>query len=346
MKEPQHLLGLFCAPIGETVYLGLRYGTATALPLHHFLRIASMIEARNLIKKFGSLTAVINLSLAIREGETIGLLGPNGAGKTTTIGMLVGLTSSDSGDVEIHKGKNSHELAQSGAPSQVSVRNRIGVAPQTLSLYEELTATENLKFFGSLYNLSGKSLKKRITTSLEFAGLQDRHNDKVSTFSGGMKRRLNIAVALIHQPEFILLDEPTVGVDPQSRNHIFERIEEMQKAGMTILYTTHYMEEAQRLCDRVAIMDSGKILALDTVDALLEQHGSRPVVSAVLHPQSSRNGLPTTPDGDSIRFESDDPIAQIGQLTDSGVQFQSLQIANSDLESVFLKLTGRQLRDD
>ena len=304
-----------------------------------------MIEATHLVKTFGTLTAVDHLSLTIREGETIGLLGPNGAGKTTTIGMLVGLTSPDSGEVEVLKGQNSHNHAESGSPSHSSVRNRIGVAPQALSLYEELTAAENLRFFGSLYDLGDMSLKERVEASLEFAGLQDRRNDKVSTYSGGMKRRLNIAVALIHRPEVVLLDEPTVGVDPQSRNHIFERIEEMQKTGMTILYTTHYMEEAQRLCDRVAIMDKGKILALDTVDALLEQHGSRPVVHAVLHPQSSRNGLPAELDGDSIRFESDDPIAEVSQLTQSGVQFQSLQIANSDLESVFLKLTGRQLRD-
>jgi len=304
-----------------------------------------MIEAKNLVKKFGALTAVDDLSLAIGEGETIGLLGPNGAGKSTTISMLVGLTKPNSGDVTVHKCKNSLPNTATGSPASTAVRNRIGVAPQALSLYEELTAAENLKFFGSLYGLAGRNLKERIEASLEIAGLEDRRNDKVSTYSGGMKRRLNIAVALIHEPEVVLLDEPTVGVDPQSRNHIFERIEEMQKNGMTILYTTHYMEEAQRLCDRVAIMDMGKILAIDTVDGLLEKHGARPVVSATLHPQSSRIGLPAEPDGDSIRFESDNPIEQISKLTQAGVKFQSLQIVNSDLESVFLKLTGRQLRD-
>jgi ABC-2 type transport system ATP-binding protein len=304
-----------------------------------------MIEATNLVKTFGSLTAVDNLSLTIKEGETIGLLGPNGAGKTTTIGMLVGLTSPDSGSVEIRSGKRSAQLSATGSPSSTAVRKRIGVAPQALSLYEELTAAENLKFFGSLYELTRSSLKQRIEAALEIAGLEDRRNDKVSTFSGGMKRRLNIAVALIHEPEVILLDEPTVGVDPQSRNHIFERIEKMQKDGMTILYTTHYMEEAQRLCDRVAIMDKGKILALDTVDRLLEKHGGRPVVSATLHPQSSRDNLPTEPRGDLLRFEADDPIAEVTRLTQAGVRFQGLQIANSDLESVFLELTGRQLRD-
>ncbi|QEG22801.1 ABC transporter ATP-binding protein [Mariniblastus fucicola] len=304
-----------------------------------------MIEAKSLVKTYGTLTAVDNLSLTIHEGETIGLLGPNGAGKTTTIGMLVGLTTPDSGEVVIHKGNNSPQIAPTGSPNNVSVRGRIGIAPQALSLYEELSAVENLRFFGSLYDLAGKALKDRVETALEIAGLEDRRNDRVSTFSGGMKRRLNIAVALIHEPEVILLDEPTVGVDPQSRNHIFERIEQMQKNGMTILYTTHYMEEAQRLCDRVAIMDHGKILAIDTVDGLLEKHGTRPVVSATLHPQSSRAGLPAEPDGDSLRFESDDPITEVSRLTQSGIRFQSLQIANSDLESVFLTLTGRQLRD-
>ena len=307
-----------------------------------------MIEATNLVKSFGSLTAVDNLSLTIKEGETIGLLGPNGAGKTTTIGMLVGLTSPDSGNVEIRSGKagkSSTQRSATGSPSSSTVRQRIGVAPQALSLYGELTAAENLKFFGSLYGLAGGKLKSRIEETLEIAGLKDRRNDRVATFSGGMKRRLNIAVALIHEPEVILLDEPTVGVDPQSRNHIFERIEQMQKDGLTILYTTHYMEEAQRLCDRVAIMDHGKILALDTVEGLLEKHGGRSVVSATLHPQSSRTNLPAEPQGDLLRFESDDPIKEVTRLTEAGVRFQGLQIANSDLESVFLELTGRQLRD-
>ena len=305
-----------------------------------------MIEANSLVKKFGSLTAVNNFSLTINEGETIGLLGPNGAGKTTTIGMLVGLTAPDSGCVDVRSGKLCPQNAATGSPSQNAVRKRIGVAPQALSLYEELTAAENLKFFGSLYDFGGAKLKQRIEASLEIAGLEDRRNDRVSTFSGGMKRRLNIAVALIHKPSIVLLDEPTVGVDPQSRNHIFERIEKMQKDGLTILYTTHYMEEAQRLCDRVAIMDKGKILALDTVDGLLEKHGGRAVVSATLHPNSPRMNLPAEPIGDLLRFESDDPIADVTRLTQKGTRFQGLQIANSDLESVFLQLTGRQLRDN
>ena len=304
-----------------------------------------MIEASNLIKTYGSLTAVDDLTLEIKEGETIGLLGPNGAGKTTTISMLVGLTNPDSGSVEMKAGSSSPQLTATGSPTLTAVRSRIGVAPQALSLYEELTAVGNLRFFGSLYGLAGSALKERVEAALEIAGLEDRRNSRVSTFSGGMKRRLNIAVALIHEPSVVMLDEPTVGVDPQSRNHIFERIERMQKEGLTILYTTHYMEEAQRLCDRVAIMDKGKILALDTVEGLLEKHGGRSVVSATLHPDSTRHNLPAEPRGDSLRFESDDPIGEVTKLNQAGVRFQGLQIANSDLESIFLKLTGRKLRD-
>lgn len=303
-----------------------------------------MIQATSLFKKFGSLVAVDGVSLSIGKGETIGLLGPNGAGKTTTIGMLVGLTRPDGGEVTVGGDSDGQEIP-TGSPTEAIVRRRIGVAPQALSLYEDLTAAENLRFFGKLYGLKGASLKERVESSLEFASLEDRRNDRVKTYSGGMKRRLNIAVALIHEPEVVLLDEPTVGVDPQSRNHIFERIEEMQQQGMTILYTTHYMEEAQRLCDRVAIMDKGKILATDTVEGLLAEHGSRPVVMAELAPGSTREGLPEEPEGDTVRFESDDPIAEVSRLTQQGVRFQSLQIANSDLESVFLKLTGRKLRD-
>ena len=303
-----------------------------------------MIQATSLFKKFGSLVAVDGVSLSIGKGETIGLLGPNGAGKTTTIGMLVGLTRPDGGEVTVGGDSDGQEIP-TGSPTEAIVRRRIGVAPQALSLYEDLTAAENLRFFGKLYGLKGASLKERVESSLEFASLEDRRNDRVKTYSGGMKRRLNIAVALIHEPEVVLLDEPTVGVDPQSRNHIFERIEEMQQQGMTILYTTHYMEEAQRLCDRVAIMDKGKILATDTVEGLLAEYGSRPVVMAELAPGSTREGLPEEPEGDTVRFESDDPIAEVSRLTQQGVRFQSLQIANSDLESVFLKLTGRKLRD-
>ncbi len=299
-----------------------------------------MLLAKDLVKKYGKLTAVDGVSLGIAKGETFGLLGPNGAGKTTTISMLVGLLSPDSGSVEIGSGDQG-----TGSPDDSGLRRLIGVAPQSLSLYEELTAKENLQFFAKLYGISGKQLRERTEWALEFSKLEDRQNARVDTFSGGMKRRLNIAVALIHEPEILLLDEPTVGVDPQSRNHIFERIEELQAKGMSILYTTHYMEEAQRLCDRVGIMDKGKILALDSVDGLISKYGGKSVVSAKVDPQTDPRLLPCQLEGGSIRFESDRPLDDMTALRDKGVRFETMQVTKSDLESVFLELTGRSLRD-
>jgi ABC-2 type transport system ATP-binding protein len=298
-----------------------------------------MLEAKQLVKRYGTLTAVDGLSASIQAGETFGLLGPNGAGKSTTIGMLVGLIEPDDGEISVGSG------ADQGPPNLEAVRKNIGIAPQSLSLYETLTARENLDFFGRLYNLSGNHLKQRIDWAIEFSGLEDRQNDRVETFSGGMKRRLNIAVAMIHEPTILLLDEPTVGVDPQSRNHIFERIEALQKQGLTILYTTHYMEEAQRLCDRVAIMDQGKILACNSVDGLLAKHGGQAVVTATFNADSKRDGLGIVIGENQIRFEDHDPIQKLQELRNDGYIFDSIQIANSDLEAVFLKLTGRELRD-
>ena len=205
-----------------------------------------MIEVCDLQKSFGATAAVGGVSFGVRDGETFGLLGPNGAGKSTTIGMLTGAIRPDGGSIRING---------SQSPTDASTRKEIGFAPQNLALYEELSAVENVTFFGRLYQLFGKELRERVGWALEFAGLLDRQKDRVKTFSGGMKRRLNLAVALVHNPRVIFLDEPTAGVDPQSRNHIFERIEELRSQGRTVVYTTHYMEEAQRLCDRVAIID-------------------------------------------------------------------------------------------
>lgn len=295
----------------------------------------SMIEAQSLRKAYGANIAVDGLGFSIDPGETFGLLGPNGAGKTTTISMLVGLLRPDEGNVTVGGGN----------PLEPSVRKLIGVAPQSLSLYDELSAKENLEFFGSLYGLAGSELRDRVAWSLEFAELQDRSRDRVGTFSGGMKRRMNIAVALIHQPKILLLDEPTVGVDPQSRNHIFESIRQLKKDGMTILYTTHYMEEAQKLCDRVAIVDHGKLMALDTVANLVDKHGGHSVVTGELNRFPENLKLPGHVEGMDVRFESDRPLEQVAELTGQGVQFQTLSIAQPDLESVFLTLTGRSLRD-
>lgn len=303
-----------------------------------------IVVADRLCKSFGDQVAVDELSFEIHRGETIGLLGPNGAGKTTTISMLVGLLRPDQGNVVIGDASADSE-GNFGSPLRHEVRQLIGVAPQTLSLYDELSAKENLEFFGQLYGLSGTRLKERVQWALSFAELEDRQRGRLGTFSGGMKRRMNIAVALIHEPEILLLDEPTVGVDPQSRNHIFDSIRQLQAGGMTILYTTHYMEEAQRLCDSVAIIDHGKLLAQDSVSRLIGKYGGSSVVTCELNGKPDQIELPGQLDGDSIRFESDRPLEQVAELTSRGVQFQTLSIAQPDLESVFLSLTGRSLRD-
>jgi ABC-2 type transport system ATP-binding protein len=251
--------------------------------------------------------------------------------------MLVGALEPDGGSVLIDG---------SAKPTEPTARMAVGVAPQALSLYEELTAAENLTFFARLYRLAGTRLNERVQSALEFVGLSDRQKDRVKTYSGGMKRRLNLAVALVHEPQVIVLDEPTVGVDPQSRNHIFDRIEELRSAGRTMIYTTHYMEEAQRLCDRVAIMDHGRILDLDRVEALIDRHGGRSVIKAELvRPPAEPVALPAPLDGLSLRFESDRPLEEIGRLSTAGVAFHTLEVARPDLETVFLTLTGRSLRD-
>ena len=301
----------------------------------------SFAEVSALKKSFGDIDAVSGLSFAIQQGETLGLLGPNGAGKTTVISLLVGLLKPDSGSVLI----GNSNCAEAGAPTLTATRRMLGVAPQALSIYETMSAQENLEFFGRLYGLSGKKLRDRVNWCLDFAQLHDRAKTRTETFSGGMKRRLNIAVALIHEPAILLLDEPTVGVDPQSRNHIFDSIESLRERGMTILYTTHYMEEAERLCDRVAIADHGKLLALDTVDNLIDQYGGASMVTGTLAELSETLELPGELTGNAIRFSSDTPLQNVAALSAKGVAFQTLNIARPNLENVFLTLTGRSLRD-
>lgn len=296
-----------------------------------------MIQVTNLFKQYGELIAVEHISCKIYDGELFGLLGPNGAGKTTTINMMVGALLPDEGSVTINN---------QGSPTEPEVRMKIGNAPQSLALYDDLTAEENLIFFGRLYNLRGKELEKRVMYALELAGLVERKKDRVSTFSGGMKRRINFACAVVHNPEVLFLDEPTVGVDPQSRNLIFGRIEELKNQERTIVYTTHYMEEAQRLCDRVAIIDQGKILALDTVENLITQYGGKSVIEAELEtlPDESIN-LPGRLVGMHLRVETDTPLEDAMHLVESGIRFRTLRIDRADLETVFLNLTGRRLRD-
>jgi ABC-2 type transport system ATP-binding protein len=281
-----------------------------------------MLTLDKVRKCYGSVAAVDDLSVTVRRGEIFGLLGPNGAGKSTTVHLAVGLIAPDHGSVAING---------LGSPRRPEVRARIGVAPQALSLYEHLTAEENLAFFGRMYGLSGKWLAERTQSAFAFVGLTDRRRDLVRTYSGGMKRRLNLAAAMLHDPDLILLDEPTVGVDPQSRNSIFDNILALKASGRTIVYTTHYMEEAERLCDRVGIMDHGRMLALDTVSALLANHGARPVLIAVS-------------DGREVRIETCDPLAELNRLANLG-PVTDFRVEHPTLEQVFLSLTGRRLRD-
>ncbi|RME31952.1 MAG: ABC transporter ATP-binding protein [Candidatus Zixiibacteriota bacterium] len=296
-----------------------------------------MLAASELRKQFDELVAVDGVSLTVTAGSIFGLLGPNGAGKTTTISIIGGLLTADGGKVTI---------AGQGGPAESRNRRLLGQAPQALALYDQLTADENLAFFGKLYGLTGKKLKERIDWCLELSGLSERRQSRVGTFSGGMKRRLNLACALVHDPPIVLLDEPTVGVDPQSRHLIFERIEQLRDEGRAILYTTHYMEEAQRLCDRVAIIDHGKILDCGTVPDLIARHGGVSVVTADLErPPDEQISLPGELTDLHLRFESARPLEEISQLVARGVVFTSLRIDRPDLETVFLQLTGRRLRD-
>jgi ABC-2 type transport system ATP-binding protein len=284
--------------------------------------VVLMLRFTRLRKTFGDLVAVDDLTLEIEAGEVFGLLGPNGAGKTTTVNMAVGLLTPDSGSIDVDG---------TGSPTDPATRAKIGVAPQALSLYEELSGEENLSFFGKLQGLSGGKLAERVRWSLDFVGLWGRRSDRVATYSGGMKRRLKLAVAVVHDPPLLLLDEPTVGVDPQSRNAIFDNIVALQEKARTIIYTTHYMEEAQRLCGRVGIIDHGKLLALDTVDALIATHGGQ----SILIVEGS--------DGEST-VETDDPVAELTRLQKEG-RLERFRVDRPDLERVFLNLTGRHLRD-
>jgi ABC-2 type transport system ATP-binding protein len=296
-----------------------------------------MIRVEHLKKRFGPVTAVDDITFAIAPGEVFGLLGPNGAGKTTTINMMVGVLKPDSGTVQIDG---------TADPTRPAVRRRIGNAPQSLAIYDQLTAEENLHFFGRVYGLSGTHLKQRVQWTLDLVGLADRRGDRAGTYSGGMKRRLNLACALVHDPPLLLLDEPTVGVDPQSRNLIFEKIEQLKGEGRTVVYTTHYMEEAERLCDRIAIVDAGRILALDGLDGLLKQYGGHSVVTITLAAEPPAGvALPAEPVDGTLRFESDRPLEEVARLSGAGLSFQSLHVDRPDLETVFLNLTGRSLRD-
>jgi ABC-2 type transport system ATP-binding protein len=281
-----------------------------------------VLNLNNVRKSFGRIVAVDGLSLSVRKGEVLGLLGPNGAGKSTSVSLAVGLLAPDAGTITIE----GH-----GDPANPAVRRAIGVAPQALALYDLLTGEENLRFFGEVYGLSGDALDRRVAWGLDFVGLTDRKGDRAGGYSGGMKRRLNLAAAVLHDPELLLLDEPTVGVDPQSRNKIFESIEALHREGRTVIYTTHYMEEAERLCDRIAIIDAGKLLALGTLNELLAAHGGAP-------------SLVVKTNGQERRLQTADPLGELNRIAAES-SIERFQMERPTLEQVFLRLTGRSLRD-
>ena len=297
-----------------------------------------------LVKRFGQVTAVDGITLELHRGECLGLLGPNGAGKSTLIRSIVGRVIPDAGGISIF-GARADSLA---------ARSALGWIPQELALYPRLTCRENLRSFGRYHGLRGAALEQAVTRCLGWATLNDRAGELVKNLSGGMKRRLNMAAGLIHQPKLALMDEPTVGVDPQSRNHIFEMIEKLHAEGMSLIYTTHYMEEAERLCDRIAIIDHGKIIALGThADLVRATFGSRSQVLArfagaderIVAWVSQRGGHAA--DG-TAQFTIEHP-AEVGALLEAsakaGLELIDVSIRKPNLESVFLHLTGRELRD-
>jgi ABC-2 type transport system ATP-binding protein len=322
--------------------------------------MATILEVQNLVKKFGEFKAVNGISFDIKEGEIFSLLGPNGAGKTTTISMLSTLYTPTSGDATI----GGHSITR----DSMAARQIIGVVPQDIALYEELTARENLAFWGQMYGLSGKALNSRIDEILEQIGLADKAKNRVKTYSGGMKRRVNIGVGLLHKPRLLFMDEPTVGIDPQSRRAILDTVKELNKQGMTVLYTTHYMEEAQELSVRVGIMDHGDLIALGTQNELTQQVGQTDTLILHISEQDdpatlvdairlipgvnlAEASLEITPGQTDHTVSVITPSAEeilapvVAKASEHGIKIRSLDIKEPNLEAVFLHLTGRALRD-
>jgi ABC-2 type transport system ATP-binding protein len=309
-----------------------------------------MLDCRGLRRSYGNLTAVDGVGFHISPGETYGLLGPNGAGKTTTISMIAGLLDRDDGEVTVD--------GQPMSPQAVRAKAAIGYVPQDLALYPDLSARENLMFFARLYGMSTANAKRRCADVLEVTGLTDRAGDQTKKYSGGMKRRLNVGIGLLHRPKLLILDEPTVGVDPQSRNAILESVEGLSGEGMAVLYTTHYMEEAERLCDRVGIIDHGKLIAEGTRNELvsLVSEGDRVRLVAtgnlakavvelaghtwVRQASATEEGIDLVVDDARSNLPA---ILTTAAAADAAVR--SVEVTEPDLETVFLHLTGRALRD-
>ena len=308
------------------------------------------IAIKDITKKYGDKTVVNHISFHIPKGEIFGLIGPNGAGKSTLIKIMTGLTKQNHGEVEID--------GMTFATNAMAIKRKLGVVPQELALLEVISGRDNLEYFGRMYGLTGKTLKTKIDQVLELTGLTDHQKKKVKTYSGGMKRRINLAAAIMHDPEYLILDEPTVGVDPQSRNHIFDYVKEMNKKGTTVLYTSHYMEEVESLCKTIFIMDEGKEVAYGTQDDLRRILGDSTTVridtdsspaalvpyvakiSGVTSAQVKQEGV------ELLVTKNEFQLSQlIHKVEESGHLIMNIQIQEPSLEEVFLTLTGKNLRD-
>ena len=309
-----------------------------------------MIDVQALRKEYDGLVAVDDVTFSARAGEIFGLLGPNGAGKSTTIGCISGLLAPTGGRVHVQ----GHDVAREPR----AAKSGMGIVPQEVALYEDLPAEENLRFWGEAYGLKGGLLSERVRTVLETVGLLDRADDKVETFSGGMKRRLNFGCGIVHQPEVLLLDEPTVGVDPQSRVRLLDLVREQAAAGVCVLYTTHYMEEAEALCDRLAILDHGRIIAAGTLEELRGSMGERDLVrlTGSLDPESVREAVRTL-EGVEVIAAGPEQVALavtgasrrlpeiLTKVTATGAAVRETTVTRPSLESVFIRLTGKELRE-
>jgi ABC-2 type transport system ATP-binding protein len=309
-----------------------------------------MIEVETLRKEYDGLVAVNDVSFVARPGEIFGLLGPNGAGKSTTIGCISGLLSPTGGRVRVQ----GHEVAREPR----AAKSRMGVVPQEVALYEDLSAEENLRFWGEAYGLRGRPLAERVGKVLETVGLLDRAEDRVETFSGGMKRRLNFGCGIVQEPEVLLLDEPTVGVDPQSRVRLLDLVQEQASAGVCVLYTTHYMEEAEALCDRLAILDHGGIIASGTLEELRGSMGERDLVrlTGALDPAAVREAVRSL-DGVEVVAAGEDQVTLavpeasrrlpeiLSTVAGTGAAVRETTVTRPSLESLFIRLTGKELRE-
>jgi ABC-2 type transport system ATP-binding protein len=309
-----------------------------------------MITVRSISKSFGHIEAIKNVSFNIKKGEIFGILGPNGAGKSTIVNILNTLIKPDKGDVIID-GVNINDNGD-------TIKLIMGVVPQEIALYEELSAYENLMFWGGLYDIPKSELKAKVNNTLEIVDLAYRKYDRIKTFSGGMKRRINIACSLLHNPKILVLDEPTVGVDPQNRNHIFELIERLNNEGMTIIYTTHYMEEAERFCNTIAIIDVGRIIALGTLKELREISDAKDLLTIKLADLNNETISRIISANPLISYESASNTLElecenisneisiiINHIQNSGGVIERIYTRGMNLESIFLKLTGKKLRD-